>query len=269
MGHPDTISPADHQLTVEDISKSFGGVQVLTDVGFSVPVSGLSGLIGPNGAGKSTLFSVISGFQPGDAGRVSFAGRDLSRMGPVERVRAGLGRTFQVPRVFASLSVRQNLAAAAPGQAGETLAGVFIRGARIRRQEAEIAGRAEGILAFLNLTRVADKPAGGLSGGQRKLLELGRALMVRPKMILLDEPFAGVNPVLIDEIADRIRAIRETGVDGSGGIGFLIVEHNLPSLSALVERMIVIDRGRLLAQGTPQAVLADARVREAYMGGAV
>ena len=185
MSHPDTIAAADRQLTVEGVSKSFGGVQVLTDIGFSVPVSGLSGLIGPNGAGKSTLFSVVSGFQPGDAGQVSFAGRDLSRMGPVERVRAGLGRTFQVPRVFASLSVRQNLAAAAPGQTGETLAGVFFRGARIRRQEAEIAGRADGILSFLNLTRVADKPAGGLSGGQRKLVSIGLELIGAPRALLL------------------------------------------------------------------------------------
>jgi branched-chain amino acid transport system ATP-binding protein len=251
------------QLIVEGISKSFGGVRVLADVGFSVPVGGLSGLIGPNGAGKSTLFSVISGFQPGDAGRVGFAGRDLTGLSAVERVRAGMGRTFQVPRVFASLTVRQNLAAAAPGQAGEHLVDVFFRPGRIRRQEADIAARADEILGFLNLARVADTPAGGLSGGQRKLLELGRALMVRPRMILLDEPFAGVNPVLIDEIAVRIREI------AAGGIGFLIVEHNLPSLSALVERMIVIDRGRLLAQGAPAEVLADPVVREAYMGGAV
>ncbi|MGQ9365260.1 ABC transporter ATP-binding protein [Azospirillum sp. ST 5-10] len=249
-------------LAVAGLQKRFGGVTVLDGVAFSAPADGVSGMIGPNGAGKSTLFSIITGFQEGDAGRVAFDGRDITRLPVVDRVRLGLGRTFQVPREFGSLSVRENLMAAAPQQSGERLLTAFLRPGRVRAEEAAIRERADGWLAFLNLAHVADTPAGRLSGGQRKLLELGRVLMLEPRMILLDEPFAGVNPVLIGEIAARIREL------AAKGIGFLIVEHNLPALAALVERMFVIDRGRLLAEGTPAAVLADPAVREAYMGGA-
>ncbi|WP_029007801.1 ABC transporter ATP-binding protein [Azospirillum halopraeferens] len=250
------------ELAVTGVQKRFGGVTVLDGVEFSCPADGLSGMIGPNGAGKSTLFAIITGFQAGDEGRIRFAGRDVTGLSAVERVHLGLGRTFQVPREFGSLSVRENLMAAAPGQSGENLLAAFLHPGRVRAEEAAIRERADAWLAFLNLAQVADTPAGRLSGGQRKLLELGRVLMLEPKMILLDEPFAGVNPVLIGEIAGRIREL------SARGIGFLIVEHNLAALAALVNHMFVIDRGRLLAEGAPAAVLADPAVREAYMGGA-
>lgn len=249
-------------LAVEGVRKHFGGVSVLEDVTFSAPAGGLSGMIGPNGAGKSTLFAIVTGFQSGDGGRVVFKGRDVTALSTVQRVHLGMARTFQVPREFGSLSVRENLMAAAPGQAGEKLLNAFFRPGRVRAEEAEIAAAAQEWLDFLNLKRVADQPASSLSGGQRKLLELGRALMVRPAMILLDEPFAGVNPVLVGEISERIREL------AAKGIGFLIVEHNLSALSRLVERIFVLDRGRLLAEGAPAEVLADPAVREAYMGGA-
>lgn len=250
------------RLSVTGLNKSFGGVSVLHGVEFTASSTGLSGMIGPNGAGKSTLFSIVTGFQQGDGGTVRFGDRDITRLSVVERVHLGLGRTFQVPREFGSLTVRENLMAAAPRQSGEHLLNAFFRPGLVRAEEAEIRAKADDWLAFLNLAHVADTRAAKLSGGQRKLLELGRALMLEPRMILLDEPFAGVNPVLIGEIATRIRELSEQG------IGFLIVEHNLAALSALVDHMFVIDRGRLLAEGTPQAVLADPAVREAYMGGA-
>jgi branched-chain amino acid transport system ATP-binding protein len=254
---------AENTLAVTGIQKHFGGVLVLEDVTFEASATGLSGMIGPNGAGKSTLFAILTGFQKADAGSVVFRSRDITRLSVVERVRLGMARTFQVPREFGSLTVRENLMAAAPGQSGEALGRLFFTPNRIRAEERVIAEAAGEWLSFLNLDPVADKLASSLSGGQRKLLELGRALMVRPSMILLDEPFAGVNPVLVGEISERIRDLSDKG------IGFLIVEHNLAALSRLVDRLFVIDRGRMLAEGDPSAVLADPTVREAYMGGAV
>ena len=248
-------------LEAQDIAFSFGGFLALDSVSVQVERGGLVGLIGPNGAGKSTLFAVLSGFEAPNRGRVAFEGEDVTDLSPPARARRGLGRTFQTPREFARLTVRQNLMAAAPGQSGESLASVFLRPGRVRAEEDALARRADDLLAFLNLSRVADQPASGLSGGQKKLLELGRVLMLGPRLVLLDEPFAGVNPVLIREIAARIRDLNRDG------IGFLIVEHNLQALAALVPRLYVMDRGRIIAEGAPRSVLADRRVQEAYMGG--
>ena len=250
-------------LIVRDIAKSWGGFRALDGVSFTTESHGLLGIIGPNGAGKSTLFSVVSGFIAADAGNVSLDGVALDRLGPAARARAGMIRTFQVPREFHHLTVRENLMAAAPGQSGEGLVGLFLRPGRVRAEEAAIRAEADATIDFLRLTRVADTPAGRLSGGQKKLVELGRALMAEPRLILLDEPFAGVNPVLIEEIMDRIRDLN------ARGIGFLVIEHDLGALSRLVPRFVVMDRGRVLAAGAPDDVLADPAVREAYLGGAV
>lgn len=250
-------------LIVRDIAKSWGGFRALDGVSFEMESTGLLGIIGPNGAGKSTLFSVVSGFIAADAGNASLDGAALDRLGPAARARAGMIRTFQVPREFHHLTVRENLMAAAPGQSGEGLVGLFLRPGRVRAEEAAIRAEADATIDFLRLTRVADTPAGRLSGGQKKLVELGRALMAKPRLILLDEPFAGVNPVLIEEIMDRIRDLN------ARGIGFLVIEHDLGALSRLVPRFVVMDRGRVLAAGAPDDVLADPAVREAYLGGAV
>jgi branched-chain amino acid transport system ATP-binding protein len=249
-------------LSLQGIRKAFGGFQALDDVSLEMPSDGLLGVIGPNGAGKSTLFSVVSGFIAADAGSVSLDGRALDRLGPAARARRGLLRTFQVPREFHHLTVRENLMAAAPGQSGENLLGLFLAPGRVRAEEARVGAEAKETIAFLRLGAVAETPAGRLSGGQKKLLELGRALMAKPRLILLDEPFAGVNPVLVQEIAGRITELN------ARGIGFLIIEHDLEALSRLVPRLAVMDRGRVLAQGTPAEVLRDPAVREAYLGGA-
>ncbi len=248
-------------LALSCLEKSFGGFRAVDGVSITVAKGSLVGIIGPNGAGKSTLFSLISGFLAPDAGSVALGGQDITRLAAHERARRGMVRTFQVPREFQHLTVRENLMAAAPGQSGETLRGLFLRPAAVRREEAEGAARVAGTIAFLRLDPVADTPAGRLSGGQKKLLELGRALMTEPTLILLDEPFAGVNPVLVAALSDHVRALN------ARGIGFLIIEHDLPALTRLVSTLHVMDRGRLIASGGAAEVLASASVREAYLGG--
>lgn len=248
-------------LVIDGVTKTFGGLQVLDHVTMTVEAGALAGLIGPNGAGKSTLFAVVSGYQPADSGTVSFDGRDLAGYAVEARARTGIGRTFQIPRPFGHLTVQQNLAVAAPDQDGEQLVNVFLRPGRVAAREQEVAARVEEIIAFLRLEAVADTPAMKLSGGQKKLLELGRALMTEPRFLLLDEPFAGVNPRLIDDLAERIAELN------ARDIGCLVVEHNIQALSKLVRRMFVMDWGRILAQGEPQEVLADPAVQDAYIGG--
>lgn len=248
-------------LVLDGVRKSFGGLCVVDGVGFAAGAREITGLIGPNGAGKSTLFAVVSGFLPADAGSVEFERVALGGMSVQARARRGIARTFQVPRPFAHLSARENLMAAAPRQPGERVVNLLLRRGTVGRREAEVGARADELLAFLGLSHLAEGRAGALSGGQQKLLELGRALMTEPRFMLLDEPFAGVNPVLIEEISGRIRTLQ------AEGMGFLVVEHNLPALSRLAGRMLVMDRGRLIASGTPEKVLADPVVQDAYVGG--
>lgn len=248
-------------LTVQHVSKAFGGFRAVDDVSLDIGAGELLGVIGPNGAGKSTLFAVVSGFQSPDTGAVMLDGREITTLAPDKRARAGMVRTFQVPREFRHMTVRENLMVAAPGQTGENLISLFARPGQIRIEEKRNAERVSETLEFLRLVEVADVPSGSLSDGQKKLLELGRALMVSPKLILLDEPFAGVNPVLIEAIAERIRELNVRG------IGFLIIEHDLATLTRLVPRLAVMDRGRIIAGGAPAQVLQDPTVREAYLGG--
>jgi branched-chain amino acid transport system ATP-binding protein len=247
-------------LTTSGLELAYGDFKVLDGVTMEMSLSGLHGMIGPNGAGKSTLFAVLSGFSRQTAGKVNFAGTAFEHLSAVERARHGFGRTFQVPREFKHLSVRENLKVGARRQPGESLIKLLLAPGDVRRAEAAISERVERTLDFLKLRAVADNLAGGLSGGQKKLLELGRILMSDPRFILLDEPYAGVNPVLIEEISQRIRELNEQG------IGFLIIEHNLEALNRLVDDLYVMDRGILLAHGQPDEVLANSAVRAAYMG---
>lgn len=250
-------------LSVDNVTRQFGGFKAVDGVSLQLAEREILGIAGTNGAGKSTLFAAIAGQQPADAGGIRFDGHDITRLPPHRRARLGLVRTFQVPREFKSLSVHQNLLAAAANPQGERLLNAFVRTRSLREHEEQLATKADGILQFLNLTRVRDKLAGGLSGGQKKLVELGRVLMLDPRCILLDEPFAGVNPVLIEEICERVRELH------ARGIAFIVIEHHLQALKALSQRMIVMDRGRILAEGDPHTVLDDPRVQEAYMGGVV
>lgn len=250
------------RLELRDISVRFGGFRAVDGVSLAIEPGTLTGIIGPNGAGKSTLFSMVTGFLQNGEGTVLLGDAELSRDAPFDRARRGMVRTFQVPREFAHLTVRENLMAAAPGQSGENLIDLFFRPGKVRAEEEAIRREAEETIDFLKLRAVADSSAGRLSGGQKKLLELGRVLMTKPKLILLDEPFAGVNPVLIEELSGHIRALNRRG------IGFVIIEHDLSALSRLVSVLHVMDQGRLMASGTPAEVLARKDVREAYLGGA-
>lgn len=257
-------APSPPLLAATGLVKAFGGFRAVDDVAFEVAPRQLTGIVGTNGAGKSTAFALVAGQLSPDAGSVTLGGDDITRLSPSERARRGLARTFQVPREFTHLTVRDNLLAAAPRASGETLSSVFLQPRRVRAEEAAQAEVAQRWLSFLNLGAVADLHAGKLSGGQKKLLELGRVLMLAPRLILLDEPFAGVNPVLIGEISARIREL-----NAIEGIAFVIIEHNLEALKRLVSHLYVMDRGRVIAEGDPGAVLADARVQEAYMGGVI
>lgn len=247
-------------IDVLQLTLAYGEFRVLDELTLQMPADGIVGLIGPNGAGKSTLLSVIAGFMSPRSGEVRFHGAAITGLAADARARQGLVRTFQVPREFKHLTVMQNLLAAPRGQAGESLAGLLFQRSRIRQQEEALREQALQWLRFLKLEAVADQPAGGLSGGQKKLLEIGRLLMLEPRCMLLDEPFAGVNPVLIEQIGDRLRELHQRG------LGLVIVEHHLHMLARLAQRLVVLDRGRLLAEGAPDAVLADPAVRSAYMG---
>ena len=249
-------------LVISNIMKSFSGFRVLNGVSVHVPEGGLVGVVGTNGAGKSSLFAVAGGQLRADSGTVLFRGQDISHVPSRRRALLGLGRTFQVPREFKHLTVRENLMAVAPRLYGESLYTVYMKWPDVRKEEERIGAVADDWIRFLNLTAVAEKRAGGLSGGQKKLLELGRVLMLSPSCILLDEPFAGVNPLLIVDISAKILELNR-----ERGIAFMVIEHHLEALKSLVGHLYVMDQGGIIADGPPALVLEDPCVHEAYMGG--
>lgn len=250
-------------LQVQQVSVDFDAFRAVDDVSLTVAAGELLGIAGTNGAGKSTLFAAVAGQQATSAGRILFHGNDVTRQPVFARARLGLARTFQTPREFARLTVLENLLAAAPNRRHESLLASWLGRPGWQRREQELIQQADEILAFVRLTPVRDQLAGGLSGGQKKLLELARVLMLKPSLIMLDEPFAGVNPVLIGAIVEVLRDLH------ARGIALVVVEHHLQALKSLVQRLMVMDQGRVLADGNPHEVLADPRVQAAYMGGVV
>jgi len=249
-------------LELIGVCRAFGGARAVDDVSLRVAGGRITGLIGPNGAGKTTLFNLIAGSLPPSAGRILLNGQNIAGAPAHRRLGAGLARTFQIPRPFGAMTVLENVLLAAPGQRGEAPFANWFLPRAVAAQERRNADRARDILAFLALDRLAAAPAATLSGGQRKLLELARVLMADPKLILLDEPAAGVNPTLLETIIDRIAALH------ARGLTFLIVEHNLDLIARLCSEVHVMAAGKLLVSGTPEAVTRDARVVDAYLGGA-
>jgi len=247
-------------LIVRDVTRSFYGVHALNGVTLTVPGQGITGLIGPNGAGKTTLFNCISGVIPPDGGQIVFDGRQIAGLRPDQITQAGLVRTFQIARGLPRLSVLDNLMLYGARQPGEGILAALAQSRTAREREQELLEKAVTIADRLNLTKVIRNPASALSGGQKKLLEIGRALMAEPKMILLDEPVAGVNPTLAREIGEHLKSL------AAEGLPILLIEHHMDMVARLCDRVIVMAEGRHLAEGTFDQLAGDSRVQEAYMG---
>ena len=249
-------------LAARDLVKRFGGVAAVDGVSIDLPRGRLFGLIGPNGAGKTTLFDLLAGEQTPTSGGVNVNGVAIERAPAHARMKLGVGRTFQIPRPFPGMTLVENVMLGAQGQSGERIWPNWLTPARVQREERVCRNRALDLLRFVQLDSLAMKPARVLSGGQRKLLELARALMAEPSVILLDEPAAGVNPSLLAVIVERIAEINR------GGVAVLVIEHNMDVIVKLCERVFVMAAGRLLCEGPPEAVTRDSRVIDAYLGGA-
>jgi ABC-type branched-subunit amino acid transport system ATPase component len=247
-------------LRIEDVSKHFGGVRALRSVSMQVPLGSVTGLIGPNGSGKSTLFNVVTGVLPMDSGAIYVGERRVDARRPDLVARQGIVRTFQVPRVAKEMTVLENLLFGPMEQRGERLSQLFNPFASLRDEEARRLERAVAELDLLTLRHLANEYAGNLSGGQVKLLSLGIALMADPQVMLLDEPTAGVNPVLIRRLMGTLDELRARGHT------LLIIEHNMQVIAELCQSVYVLDAGEIIAHGSPDEVRRDPRVVAAYLG---
>ena len=247
-------------LEAIDLSKSFGGLKAVDNASIQVKANSITGLIGPNGAGKSTLFNLLANFFPADSGDVLFNGQSIVATPPHRIARQGFLRTFQVARVLSRLTVLENMLLGTQQQAGENLLSVIIQPQKIRREEKENKEKALSILESVGLIDKAYDYAGALSGGQRKLLEMARTLMTNPKLVLLDEPAAGVNPTLINQICEHIVNWNKMG------ISFLIIEHNMDVIMSLCSHVWVLAEGANLADGTPEEIQNNETVLSAYLG---
>jgi branched-chain amino acid transport system ATP-binding protein len=247
-------------LGIEGLTKHFGGVAALNDCSLALAAGRVTGIIGPNGAGKTTLLNIVSGLVKPDSGSVAFDGRDITAL-PMHQVASiGLVRTFQIVRELGGLTVFENMLLSAPRQSGERVAGALFARRAVKGQEREIAIKARSILDRLGLWHLADQSAAALSGGQKKLLELARVLLLDPKLILLDEPAAGVAPPLLKTIIAIIRELNDEG------ISFGIVEHDMHLISEVCHDVHVLAEGRALVSGSFTEVTSDKRVIDAYLG---
>ncbi len=248
-------------IRVDDLHMHFGGIRAVDGASIEIAAGSITGLIGPNGAGKSTLFNVIAGLFPPTSGHVWLDGEEITGLAPHELFHRGLLRTFQIAHEFSTLTVRENLMMVPGGQPGETLWDSWFHPGRVRAREAEVRARADDVIAFLEIPQVADELAGNLSGGQKKLLELGRTMMVDAKIVFLDEVGAGVNRTLLGTIAEAIQRLNR-----ERGYTFCLIEHDMDFIARLCDPVIVMAEGRVLTEGTAAEVQANEAVIEAYLG---
>jgi branched-chain amino acid transport system ATP-binding protein len=248
-------------LEVDTLRKTFGGLVATDDASFQVERGTITGLIGPNGAGKSTLFNLITGFYDEDSGNVRVNGVDVTDAEPHEVAEEGLIRTFQTPRKLEGMTVREAMLVGPQAQDGESFLSLFTNPGGVHAQEKQNLEDAQRILEEFEIGHLATQAATDLSGGQMKLVELARAMLAEPEVLLLDEPVAGVNPTLANKLRDQIARLNDEGVT------FCIIEHDMDFIMNLADPIIVLDQGSVLVEGTPDAVRSDDRVIDAYLGG--
>ena len=249
-------------ISFQNITVDFGGLRAVDQASFEIDRGRITGLIGPNGAGKTTAFNVIAGHVRPNTGTVMLDGQNITSLKPHQRAAMGLARTFQIAHEFSRLTVVENLMAAAASPVGENLLNVVFRRNMFETEEQEHYAFARETIKLLELDHVRDEKAGNLSGGQKKLVELGRALMRKPKIVLLDEIGAGINRTLLAKLADKIKLLNQ-----ERGLTFCLIEHDLDYVSKLCDHVLVMTQGKVLTQGTVDQVRRDERVIEAYFGG--
>ena len=248
-------------IKVENLHRHFGGFHAVDGASLEIREGSITGLVGPNGAGKTTLFNVIAGVLPPTSGRVTMAGEDITGMSPHELFHKGLLRTFQIAHEFSSMTVRENLMMVPGGQSGETLWNTWFGRERIADEERALQAKADEVLEFLTVDHLRDEKAGNLSGGQKKLLELGRTMMVDARIVFLDEVGAGVNRTLLNTIGDAIIRLNK-----ERGYTFCMIEHDMEFIGRLCDPVIVMAEGKVLAEGTIDEIKANEQVIEAYLG---
>ena len=248
-------------IKVENLHRHFGGFRAVDGASLEICEGSITGLVGPNGAGKTTLFNVIAGVLPPTSGRVTMAGDDITGMAPHELFHKGLLRTFQIAHEFSSMTVRENLMMVPGGQSGETLWNTWFGRKRIADEERALQAKADEVLEFLTVDHLRDEKAGNLSGGQKKLLELGRTMMVDARIVFLDEVGAGVNRTLLNTIGDAIIRLNK-----ERGYTFCMIEHDMEFIGRLCDPVIVMAEGKVLAEGTIDEIKANEQVIEAYLG---
>ena len=248
-------------LKIEQLTKDFGGLRAVDGCSFEVPQGMIFGLIGPNGSGKTTLFNLVTGFLEPTGGEVYFKGRSIAGLRPHQIARRGIVRTFQLVRTFNRMTVMENLLVGSQDQAGENVLWGILRTGRTRRQERAAIERARALLGVVGLQGMADEYCGSLSYAEQKMVEITRALMTDPELIMLDEPASGINPTLVNQILDYIRRLRD-----EQGKTFLVVEHDMRVIMNLCDRIAVLNYGRKIAEGTPGEISGDPVVIDAYLG---
>jgi branched-chain amino acid transport system ATP-binding protein len=248
-------------IRVDAVSKYFGGLKAVDHATIEIAEGSITGLIGPNGAGKTTLFNTIAGLYEPTSGAIYLGDEDITGLKPHQLFHKGLLRTFQIAHEFSKLTVLENLMVVPAGQSGEKLLGAWFQRQRIEKEDGEIRNRAYEVIDFLHLSHIAGEPAGNLSGGQKKLLELGRTMMVDARVVLLDEVGAGVNRTLLKDIGDAILRL-----NAERGYTFCMIEHDMEFISRMCDPVIVMAEGTVLAQGTAEQVKANEQVIEAYLG---